>query len=100
MISSFQALRQARAPERARTCDRRITADFRADSLATMPPTPRRGVGGTVDSEPALKPAGTLSSQIRALIPPHWPDGGPESLGPLCCGQIIKALNSLKHHNV
>ncbi|GFO49608.1 hypothetical protein PoB_007611300 [Plakobranchus ocellatus] len=49
------------------------TASRTAPSLA-------QGVSGTVDSEFALKFAGTLLSRVRAPPPSPWPDGGPESL--------------------
>ncbi|GFN91067.1 hypothetical protein PoB_001757300 [Plakobranchus ocellatus] len=45
-----------------------------------------RGVRGTVDSESALRSARILLSQVRALPPAPWPDGGPESLRSPCCG--------------
>ncbi|GFO22317.1 hypothetical protein PoB_004882200 [Plakobranchus ocellatus] len=42
MISGFQVLRQARAPVAGtRAHDRRVPADLRADSLATVPRTSR-----------------------------------------------------------
>ncbi|GFO23485.1 hypothetical protein PoB_004999000 [Plakobranchus ocellatus] len=66
----------------AGTLDRRVPADLRADSLATVSPTPRRnhmGVGGTVDSESALRFAGTLLSQVCAPPPAPNPDEEPKS---------------------
>ncbi|GFN93007.1 hypothetical protein PoB_001951300 [Plakobranchus ocellatus] len=38
------------------------------------------GVGGTVDSESAMKSAGTLLSQVRAPLLAPLLDGEPESL--------------------
>ncbi|GFO40311.1 hypothetical protein PoB_006681600 [Plakobranchus ocellatus] len=42
------------------------------------------GVGGTVNSESALRSAGTLLLQVRAPLPAPRPDEGPESLRPPC----------------
>ncbi|GFO17683.1 reverse transcriptase-like protein [Plakobranchus ocellatus] len=42
------------------------------------------GVGSTVACESALRSAGTLLSRVRAPLPAHWPDGGPESLRSSC----------------
>ncbi|GFO22410.1 hypothetical protein PoB_004891500 [Plakobranchus ocellatus] len=76
----------------ARTLDRMVSAYLRANSLAPVGyikryfrPEGVSGVGGTVDSEPALKSVGTLLSRVRA--PPTAPrlDGGPESLRSPCC---------------
>ncbi|GFN78836.1 hypothetical protein PoB_000534200 [Plakobranchus ocellatus] len=53
-------------------------------------------VGGTVDSESALRSAGTLLSRVRAMPPAPWPDGGPESLRSPCCG--LATQNRLKTH--
>ncbi|GFN87584.1 hypothetical protein PoB_001409000 [Plakobranchus ocellatus] len=47
-----------------------------------------RGLGGTVDSESALKFAGTLS-RVRALALSSLPEGQPESLRSSCCGLPI-----------
>ncbi|GFO05274.1 hypothetical protein PoB_003177900 [Plakobranchus ocellatus] len=50
----------------------------------------KRGVGGTVASQSALRSAGTLLSRVRApLAPPPWPDGEPESLRSPCCELAI-----------
>ncbi|GFO14253.1 replication factor c subunit 2 [Plakobranchus ocellatus] len=46
-------------------------------------------VGGTVDSESALRSPGTYLLLIRASPPVPWPDGGPESLRSPCCGLAI-----------
>ncbi|GFO29831.1 hypothetical protein PoB_005633600 [Plakobranchus ocellatus] len=47
-------------------------------------------VGGTVDSESALRSAGTPLSRVRAPSPAPWPDGGrPESLRSPYCGLAI-----------
>ncbi|GFO39174.1 hypothetical protein PoB_006567900 [Plakobranchus ocellatus] len=48
--------------------------------------THTRGVGGSVVSKSALRPAGTLLSQVRAPPPAPQPDGGPKSLRSPCCG--------------
>ncbi|GFO44970.1 hypothetical protein PoB_007147500 [Plakobranchus ocellatus] len=48
------------------------------------------GVGGTMDSESALRCARTPLSRVRALPPAPRPDGGgPESLRSSCCGRAI-----------
>ncbi|GFN86252.1 hypothetical protein PoB_001275800 [Plakobranchus ocellatus] len=47
------------------------------------------GVGGIVDSESALRSAGTLLSRVRAPLSAPWPDGGSESLRSPCCGLAI-----------
>ncbi|GFO06105.1 hypothetical protein PoB_003261000 [Plakobranchus ocellatus] len=107
VISGFQVLRQVRAPVAGdRTCDRGVPTNLRADSLSTVPPTPQsfndthliildngfptkkqspkstqksRGVGGTVDSESALRSAGTILSRVQAPSPSPWPERGPET---------------------
>ncbi|GFN97568.1 hypothetical protein PoB_002407400 [Plakobranchus ocellatus] len=38
-----------------------------------------RGVVGTINSEAALKSAGTNPSRVRAMPPIHKPDGGPQA---------------------
>ncbi|GFO16716.1 hypothetical protein PoB_004322100 [Plakobranchus ocellatus] len=48
-----------------------------------------RGVGGTVASESALRPAATLLSRVRAPPPAPWPDGESESLRSPYCGLAI-----------
>ncbi|GFN96178.1 hypothetical protein PoB_002268400 [Plakobranchus ocellatus] len=48
-----------------------------------------RSNGGTGDSEPALRSAGTLLLRVRTPPLAPWPGGGPESLGSPCCGQAI-----------
>ncbi|GFO43904.1 hypothetical protein PoB_007040900 [Plakobranchus ocellatus] len=40
VISGFQALRQARCDDRARTCERKAPTVLRAGSLSSMLPTP------------------------------------------------------------
>ncbi|GFO21388.1 hypothetical protein PoB_004789300 [Plakobranchus ocellatus] len=45
MISGFQALRQAKMPVAGLEPARRIPTDIRADSLATVPPTPPDRIG-------------------------------------------------------
>ncbi|GFN76398.1 hypothetical protein PoB_000290400 [Plakobranchus ocellatus] len=55
----------------------------------------KRGVGGTVDSEYALRSAGTLLSRARAPPPATLPDGGPENLRSPCCG-LAKYKNQIK----
>ncbi|GFO08015.1 hypothetical protein PoB_003452000 [Plakobranchus ocellatus] len=47
------------------------------------------GIGGSVDSESALRSAGTLQSRVQAPPPVPWPDGGPESLRSPCCEQAM-----------
>ncbi|GFN89572.1 hypothetical protein PoB_001607800 [Plakobranchus ocellatus] len=42
-----------------------------------------------MDSESALRFAGTLLSRVRAPPPAPWPEGGPESLISSCCGFAI-----------
>ncbi|GFO33929.1 hypothetical protein PoB_006043400 [Plakobranchus ocellatus] len=49
----------------------------------------RGGVGGTVDSESVLRSAGTLLLRVRASPMAPWPDGGPETLRSLDCGQAM-----------
>ncbi|GFO42225.1 hypothetical protein PoB_006873000 [Plakobranchus ocellatus] len=48
-------------------------------------------VGGTVDSESALRSAGSLLILLRVRAPPPapWPDGESNSLGSSCCGLAI-----------
>ncbi|GFN88652.1 hypothetical protein PoB_001515800 [Plakobranchus ocellatus] len=46
----------------------------------------QQGVGGTVDSESALRSAGTFLLRVRAPPPAPRRDGGPESLRSPCCG--------------
>ncbi|GFO01610.1 hypothetical protein PoB_002811500 [Plakobranchus ocellatus] len=53
----------------------------------------KRGVGGTVDSESALRSAGTLLLRVRAPPSAPRPDGGPESLRSPCCGLAIQTNN-------
>ncbi|GFO28662.1 hypothetical protein PoB_005516700 [Plakobranchus ocellatus] len=49
----------------ARTRDRRVPADLRADSLATVPPTPPTwSVGGAESGEHALKSAWILLTMV------------------------------------
>ncbi|GFO37740.1 hypothetical protein PoB_006424500 [Plakobranchus ocellatus] len=100
----------------ARTRDRKVPADLRADSQATVLPTsvndmyrlfrevpvwgPGKnrlhrgcrgsGVDGTLDSEHALKSVEILLSRVRAPTPALWPDEGPESLISPCCGLDIQ----------
>ncbi|GFO47714.1 hypothetical protein PoB_007421900 [Plakobranchus ocellatus] len=51
VISGFQAVRQARVPVAGlEPCDRRVPADLRAESLATVPPTPRQ-LGRQTDNQ-------------------------------------------------
>ncbi|GFN88978.1 hypothetical protein PoB_001548400 [Plakobranchus ocellatus] len=47
-------------------------------------------VRGSVESESALRSAGTLLSRVRALPPAPWPDGGPENLRSPCTLVIHK----------
>ncbi|GFO20423.1 hypothetical protein PoB_004692800 [Plakobranchus ocellatus] len=53
-------------------------------------PTQIWGVGGTVASESALRPAVTLLSRVRAPLWMPWPVGGLKDLRSPCCGQAIK----------
>ncbi|GFN80637.1 hypothetical protein PoB_000714300 [Plakobranchus ocellatus] len=53
------------------------------------------GVGGTVNSESALRSAAIPLSQVRAPPPAPWPDGGPESLRSPCCGLDIYTSDGL-----
>ncbi|GFO39728.1 hypothetical protein PoB_006623300 [Plakobranchus ocellatus] len=46
-------------------------------------------VGGTVDSESALRSAGTLLLRVRAPPLAPWPDGRPETLRSAYCGQAM-----------
>ncbi|GFN98609.1 hypothetical protein PoB_002511500 [Plakobranchus ocellatus] len=48
-----------------------------------------RGVGGSVDSDPAPRSAGTFLSQVRAPPPASRPDEGPESLRSSYCRLAI-----------
>ncbi|GFO30296.1 hypothetical protein PoB_005680100 [Plakobranchus ocellatus] len=48
-----------------------------------------RSFGGTVASESALRSARAFLLRVRAPQPAPWPDGGPESLRPPCCGLAI-----------
>ncbi|GFN81421.1 hypothetical protein PoB_000792700 [Plakobranchus ocellatus] len=50
----------------------------------------------TMDSEPALRSAGTLLSQVRTPPPAPWPDGGLESLRSHYCELAIHANQSIK----
>ncbi|GFO36485.1 hypothetical protein PoB_006299000 [Plakobranchus ocellatus] len=52
-----------------------------------------RGVGGTVDSEFALRSEGIPLSRARAPPPTPWPDRRPESLRSPCCGLAIYKSN-------
>ncbi|GFN91651.1 hypothetical protein PoB_001815700 [Plakobranchus ocellatus] len=52
------------------------------------------GVSGSVASESALIPAGTLLLRVRAPSSSFWPDGGPESLRSPCCGLAIYKTNN------
>ncbi|GFO21083.1 hypothetical protein PoB_004758800 [Plakobranchus ocellatus] len=71
----------------ARTRNRRVPADLKAHSLATLPSTPRFRSLNTShlpsprlwDSESALKSAEALLSRVRAPPLAPWPDGGPDS---------------------
>ncbi|GFO30987.1 hypothetical protein PoB_005749200 [Plakobranchus ocellatus] len=58
-------------------------------------PSCRRGVGGTVDGESALRSAENLS-WIRAPPPVPWPDGGSESLRSPCGVAIYTKKNRKK----
>ncbi|GFO10857.1 hypothetical protein PoB_003736200 [Plakobranchus ocellatus] len=49
----------------------------------------KRGVGGTVVGESALRSAGILQWRVRAPPPAPWPGGWPESLRSPCCGLAI-----------
>ncbi|GFN88150.1 relaxin receptor-like protein [Plakobranchus ocellatus] len=51
VISSFRASVRPGRPWRARTCDRRVAADLRADLLSTLPPAPQFRLGGRKKSE-------------------------------------------------
>ncbi|GFO07444.1 hypothetical protein PoB_003394900 [Plakobranchus ocellatus] len=54
------------------------------------------GVGGTVDSESALRSEGTLLSRVRAPPSTPWPDVGPEGLSsPFCKLAIYTKPNPL-----
>ncbi|GFO48802.1 hypothetical protein PoB_007530700 [Plakobranchus ocellatus] len=59
------------------------------EGLRQIQPNCGRGVGGTVDSEPALRSAGTLLSNVRVPPPASWRDGKPKSRRSLFCGQAI-----------
>ncbi|GFO45440.1 glutamate receptor subunit protein glur5, partial [Plakobranchus ocellatus] len=48
-----------------------------------------KSVGGTVDSESALRSAGTLLSRVRTLQPAPSFEGGPENLISPCCRLTI-----------
>ncbi|GFN80350.1 hypothetical protein PoB_000685600 [Plakobranchus ocellatus] len=50
--------------------------------------------GGTGDSEPALRSAETILSQVRTPPLALWPEGRPESLTSPCCGQAIYQKHS------
>ncbi|GFN90129.1 hypothetical protein PoB_001663500 [Plakobranchus ocellatus] len=53
-------------------------------------------VGGTANSEPALRSAGTVLSRIQALSPAPWLNGELESLRSPCCKQAIHNNQILK----
>ncbi|GFN97623.1 gypsy retrotransposon integrase-like protein 1 [Plakobranchus ocellatus] len=55
----------------------------------------KKGVGGTVAIESALRSAGTLLSRVRTPPPAPWPDGELESLRSPCCGLAIYKKTNL-----
>ncbi|GFO26295.1 arylsulfatase b-like [Plakobranchus ocellatus] len=56
------------------------------------------GVGGTVDSESAIRSGVTLLSRVRAPPPAPWPDEGPESLrSPKSRPLILKKIVPRSH---
>ncbi|GFN77590.1 hypothetical protein PoB_000409600 [Plakobranchus ocellatus] len=102
----------------AQTRDKRVFADLRADSLATVPPTPlerggweeekesarkkgameekmesgrehKGGIGDTVNSEPALRSAGFVLSWVQTPPTVLWPDGERENLRTPCCCWLL-----------
>ncbi|GFN90891.1 hypothetical protein PoB_001739700 [Plakobranchus ocellatus] len=66
---------------RLRNKQRRLSESFGSPKLAD--------VGGTLDSEPALRFAGILLSRVQAPPPTPWPVEGPESLKSPRCGLTI-----------
>ncbi|GFN99367.1 hypothetical protein PoB_002587300 [Plakobranchus ocellatus] len=83
MISDFQILHQARAPVTG------VSTIVRPGVRRRFEHVTKRGVGGSVAIESALRSAGTHLSWVRAPPPAPWPDGGPESLRSPCCELAI-----------
>ncbi|GFO05607.1 hypothetical protein PoB_003211200 [Plakobranchus ocellatus] len=54
----------------------------------------------TVDSESALRSAGSLLSRVRAPPLAPWPDGGPKRLRSPCCGQVIHNKPTNQQHTL